>query len=149
PQPYVVFAAEQIQQSQATTLNDFFKTRLPMNALQESQGQVNVDSGGSRSVINLRGLGENQTLVLVDGRRMPNFNNDNQGFGQGDLNGIPLAAIERIEVLPSTASGIYGGGATGGVVNVITRKNYSGGDISLAYGGSSRLDAENYRIDGS
>src|SRR3546814_16626815 len=70
---------------------------------------------GDRSGINLRGLGETQTLILVAGRRLSGVS---AGFrpGQPNLNGIPLAAVERIEVLPTTSSAIYGGSATGGVI---------------------------------
>src|SRR5262249_10549552 len=66
PQPYVVFDRAVLTKSGASTLNEFFKTRLPMNSAQDSANQ----SGGTNantSEINLRGLGSNQTLILVDG----------------------------------------------------------------------------------
>lgn len=147
-QPYVTFDAEQIEQSAAGNVEDFLRTRLPMNT---QRGTFTQDGGanaanGNQSRFNLRGLGANQTLILVDGRRMPGINNFGD-FAQPDINGIPLAAIERIEVLPSTASGIYGGGATGGVINIITRKDYTGVDVGITYrspfeggGASRRLD---------
>src|SRR3546814_10138756 len=74
---------------------------------------------GDRSGINLRGLGENQTLILVDGRRLSGVS---AGFrpGQPNLNGIPLAAVERIEVLPTTASAHEGGSAKIGRAQVWT-----------------------------
>ena len=145
-QPYVVFDSQEIRRSQAVSLDDFLKTRLPMNTTQQSNNQSPTNVAGT-SQISLRGLGANQTLILLDGRRMAN--SYNQGvFVQPDVNSIPLSAIERIEVLPSTASGIYGGGATGGVINIITRKDYVGADLSATYGNTSRQDASNYRLEG-
>lgn len=148
-QPYVVFDSKDVARSQATSIGDFLKTRLPMNATQTTATQSDNFTGGNRSEINLRGLGANQTLILVDGRRMPSFNAANLGFGQADINGIPMAMIERIEVLPATASGSYGGGATGGVVNIITRKDYSGLDLGATFGGTEHGGAGNYRFDAS
>src|SRR6185312_2537746 len=93
---------------------------------------------GTVSSINLRGLGSNETLVLIDGRRTAGLNlgtlvANGGSLGQPDINGIPLAAIERIEVLPSSASAIYGGAAVGGVVNIILKKNFDGGELSYTY----------------
>src|SRR5205085_1980006 len=88
------------------------------------------------SAINLRGLGIDKTLILVNGRRMAGVNysrGDEMRTYQPDLNGIPLAAVERIEVLPSSASAIYGGSAMGGVINVILKKNYQGGEARYSY----------------
>jgi outer membrane receptor protein involved in Fe transport len=82
--------------------------------------------------INLRSLGVTRTLVLVNGRRYVN-----SGVGASpsvDLNSIPAAAVERIEVLKDGASAIYGSDAIAGVVNVITRKSFSGTEASAQYG---------------
>ena len=86
-------------------------------------------SGQALSDIDLRGLGSNRTLVLVDGRRISKapFSGSVQ-----DLNQIPLAAVERVEILSDGASAIYGTDAIGGVVNVITRKNFNG--VQFNYG---------------
>jgi iron complex outermembrane recepter protein len=93
---------------------------------------ISGSSGQGQSVIDLRGLGSNRTLVLVDGRRIatsPSL----QGVGV-DLNTIPLAAVERIEVLSDGASAVYGSDAIGGVVNVILRKDFNGVEISAGVG---------------
>lgn len=147
-QPYVVFDRTQIDRSMSGNVEAFLKSRLPMNTLETSNSQGPGSSGGSQSTINLRGLGANQTLILIDGRRVSGVSNSGE-LRQPDINGIPLAAIERIEVLPSTASGIYGGGATGGVVNIITRKDYAGVDLSTTYGNTFESDAGYYRVDAS
>lgn len=146
-QPYVVFDRGEIDRSPASNLEEFFKSQLPMNTLQGSGNQRANNAFGNASSVNLRGLGTNQTLMLVDGRRMASINAFG-AFGQPDVNAIPLAAVERVEILPSTASGIYGGGATGGVVNVITRKDYEGLDARVKYGNTFRTDAGNYQVDG-
>lgn len=145
-QPYVVFEAEDIKRSMAVDLSDFFKTRLPMNATALTNDQNPGVTNGNQSTIDLRGLGINQTLILVNGRQVPRANNLG-AFSQADINGIPLAAIERIEVLPSTASGIYGGGATGGVINVITKQDYAGLDVNLTYGNTFDTDSSTRRAD--
>lgn len=145
PQPYVIFNREKIEQSGAPTLEEFFKQRLTMNVVGQTSAQGGPLSLGF-SRINLRGLGIAQTLILVDGHRMATP--APQGFPyQPDLNYIPLAAIERIEVLPTTASGIYGGSATGGVINVILRRDYSGGELRITYDNSFKTDAPLRRVD--
>ena len=143
-QPYVVFNREQLQNSPATNLEDFFRNRLPMN---QSFFTSAAGGSGTNSSVNLRGLGTNQTLILLDGRRLPPRAGPGGSTVQADINGIPLGMIERIEVLPSTASGIYGGGATGGVINIITRKDYSGVEVVATYQNTFDTDAATRRID--
>ena len=153
-QPYVVYNADDIRASMAINLEDFFRTRLPQNTTQGSNQQFTSNDGtlGNTSSINLRGLGANQTLILVNGRRAPRvsfFTAFGSDFQQADINGIPMASIERIEVLPATASGIYGGGATGGVINIITRRDFQGGEIQLRYGNTFDTSFAEYGVDGS
>lgn len=145
-QPYIVFSKEEIRRSLVTDLEEFLVTRLPMNA-SRGPAQRGTVSGAvnTMSSINLRGLGTNQTLVLVNGRRVPS--SALQFQSQGDINSIPLAAIERIEVLPATASGIYGGNATGGVVNIVTRQDYAGLELSASYDNSFESDSGRHRFD--
>lgn len=148
-QPYVVFQSEDIEGSMAANIEEFFSTRLPMNQTTgtASRNQPETDQG-NRSRFNLRGLGANQTLILVNGRRAPGVSTLRTGdMDQPDINGIPLAAIERIEVLPATASGIYGGGATGGVINVILKSDYQGGRVKLTYDNSFDTDTGRRRLD--
>lgn len=111
-----------------------------------SYTSISGSSGQGQSVASLRGLGSNRTLVLVDGRRVatsPSL----QGSGV-DLNTIPLAAVERIEVLSDGASAVYGSDAIGGVINVILRKDYSGVEISAGIGlpDAAGADEENASI---
>ena len=87
----------------------------------------------ARSSANLRGLGSESTLTLVNGRRLAY-----DGFqGSTDLSIIPLSAIDHIDVVPDGASAIYGSDAVGGVVNVILRRHYEGAETSASLGGAT------------
>jgi outer membrane receptor protein involved in Fe transport len=144
-QPYVVFSREEIERSQAVDLEEFLRTQLPMNTSGRASGQ-SPGSANTRSSVNLRGLGTDQTLLLVDGRRIPGVAGNGRPQ-QPDINGIPMAAVERIEVLPATAGAIYGGSATGGVVNIVLRRDFQGLDLRAAYGSTFDTDAGNMRLD--
>lgn len=143
--PYVVFDRQAISNSRAANLEDFLRRRLTMETTSLSESQTN-SLLGARSSINLRGLGTNQTLLLVDGHRLASVMTVGSIY-QPDVNGIPLEAIERIEVLPTSASGIYGGSATGGVINIILRRDYTGVEAKLTYSNTFDTDAATRRID--
>ena len=91
-------------------------------------------SGGT--AINLRGLGADATLVLVNGRRSPQGGGNSGGFV--DVSAIPLSAIERVEVLPDGASAVYGADAVAGVVNFVLKRNFTGIEARLRGGTSTR-----------
>ncbi len=93
-------------------------------------------SDGSQS-ISLREMGAQRTLVLVDGKRWPTDAN-----GIVDLSSIPVAIIERVEVLKDGASAIYGSDAIAGVINIVTRKRFEGAELSWYYGQTSHGDGE-------
>ncbi len=137
-QPYYVFDAKNIEQSGSTNIEDFLRQRLTMNNVISTNSE-NTTSYGTSSAVSLRGLGVTETLILVDGRRLPTVYVAGSVY-QGDLNGLPMAAIDRIEVLPSSASGIYGGSAVAGVINIITKKNYVGGEVRVTYDSSFDTD---------
>lgn len=143
-QPYVVFDAEQISRSGAQKLEDFLQTYLPMNAQQTTTSQLGPQTS-PQGRIDLRGLGASQTLILVDGRRLPSISTGDS-FQQPNINGISLSQIERIEILPATASGIYGGGATGGVINIILKRDYAGIDVDVSYGNALDGGVKQYRL---
>lgn len=115
-----------IDTSGAQTVSEVVRTVVGNS--QGSFTSVSGSSGQGTSTVSLRGLGEDRTLVLVNGHRVatsPSL----QGSGV-DLNTIPLAAVERIEILSEGASAIYGSDAIGGVVNIILRRNFSGAEVS-------------------
>jgi len=146
PQPYVVFDRETIQRSGAQNLEAFLRDRLPMNASGLANG-LRVSQASTRSRFNLRGLGGGQTLILIDGRRTTPGPSIGGSPEQPEINGIPMSAIERIEVLPTTASGIYGGSATGGVINIILRQDYAGVEAKAIYGNALDTDVADRRFD--
>jgi len=126
-QPLSVFKAEEFTKQGLTTAQEVLD-RIPSN--QTSMGSGNTVGGnasglptGGQSVADLRGLGGDKTLVLLNGRRLANHPYDGASV---DLNMIPVAALERVEVLRDGASAIYGTDAIGGVINFITRRSVSG-----------------------
>jgi len=137
--PVTVVTRAEITASGRTTLGDILQA-LPA---QSNAGNAQVNLGGDgTSRINLRGLGTARTLVLLNGRRMVNG-----GAGADasvDIDAIPLPMIERVEILKDGASAIYGADAVGGVVNVITRPEYNGLDVSLLTSTSQRGDGTEY-----
>ena len=144
PAPVTVITHEQFEQSGKATIGDFLQT-LPEqgnapNFQSNTGGATYTDDGSTR--INLRSLGIQRSLVLVNGRRVVPG-----GLGASsavDLNTIPIEAIDRIEVLKDGASAIYGSDAIAGVVNIITRRNYSGTELSAQYGVSQRGDGQTF-----
>ena len=124
--PITVIDREQIEQSGESNAADFLRN-LTFNSVGSFRPQSGSSAQGTAS-ISLRGIGSGRTLVLIDGRRLPK--SGSTGSNQ-DLNVIPLGAIERIEILSDGASAIYGSDAIGGVVNVITRSDFEGAEISL------------------
>lgn len=92
-------------------------------------GNANQNITGSSS-FNLRGLGPDATLTLLNGMRLPY-----DGFVQAtDVSVIPVAAIDRVEILLDGASALYGSDAVGGVANIILKRDYEGAEISARYG---------------
>ncbi len=97
------------------------------NAFGSGRETTNSSTPGNAE-INLRGLGADNTLVLLNGQRLPS----DAVNGAVDISMIPMAAVERVEILKDGASAIYGSEALGGVVNIITRKDFTGTEVSLA-----------------
>lgn len=110
---------------------------------------VSSDTPGGMGVatLSLRGLGANRTLVLLNGRRLGPAGVQAQ-VAAFDLNVIPLAAIQRVEILQTGASSIYGSDAIAGVVNIITRKD-EGGELEVFYSQPVTSGGESYRVSGS
>ncbi|MFC4307794.1 TonB-dependent receptor [Steroidobacter flavus] len=147
-QAYYIFDSGKIEQSGAVNVEDFLKRGLSMNSAALTSSQQSANFRGNSSTINLRGLGDNQTLVLINGRRTASpglFS----GTYQPNLNSIPPSAIERIEVLPSSSAAIYGGSAVGGVVNVVLKRGFEGGDVRGTYANVMDGDAPTSTIGGS
>ena len=110
-----------------------------LNAKFNSSGNFGFPPDGSgvgagSAQVDLRHLGAKRVLVLVDGIRWVNESSASGVGSATDLNTIPLAIVERIEVLEDGASSLYGSDAIAGVVNIITRRDFDGGQVTLNYG---------------
>ena len=138
--PVIVIDQSQIQQSGYSSTQDLLRS-LPQNfssgdasedgILTSNNGAFqNTDYG---SGINLRGLGATSTLVLLNGHRLA----PSSSGSFVDVSTIPLAAIERVEILTDGSSAIYGSDAVGGVVNIILKSDYEGADSTARYGATS------------
>lgn len=104
-----------------------------------------VNNGGNgNSTVDLRGMGANRTLVLINGRRM--IASGTGATATVDLNTIPMSAVKRIEVLKDGASAVYGSDAIAGVVNIIMRDDFEGLEFDASYGESSEGDGEESTI---
>jgi len=130
--PVTVMTREQIQKSGAVGVEDLLRRVTASGAMTSDSTQ---GAGYATSNANLRGLGPNSTLILLNGRRLANHPFGSIGGTVAvDLNSIPFAAIDRIEVLRDGASAVYGSDAVGGVINFITRQDYQSGDLTIRYG---------------
>ena len=143
-QPYIVLDKEVIARSGATDLQAFLKQNLTAASPTSQASQISGPTGNVTS-FDLRGLGSEETLVLVNGRRIASLGVNGKAQ-QPDLGGIPLSAIERIEVLPTTAAGIFGGSATGGVINVVLKQKYDGLDVSTYFENTFHATAPARRV---
>ena len=134
-QPYRIITGEEMAFAGSLTVEDFLKEKLSMDGTERSNSQIYTGGIGTTSSISLRGLGPDRTLVLINGRRVQGTNQQSSNiYGvQPDLSSIPQSAIDRIEILPSGASAIYGAGGIGGVINVVLKQGYTGGQVSLTY----------------
>jgi len=132
-QPIQVITSKDIRETGAATVTELMRLVPSMGT---DQNLDTNDGGFSRGVstASLRGLSSTSTLILLNGRRMTpaayaDPNNGNSTLY--DLNSIPLAALERVEILRDGASAVYGSDAIGGVINFITKSNYEGAEVSV------------------
>ncbi len=127
--PVTIVKVEDLKKQGITTIEQVMSS---ISAVQSSTGtsQSVGSSTGGASFADLRGIGANKTLILLNGRRLANNALDSSA---PDLNMIPFAALERVEVLRDGASSLYGSDAVGGVINFITRKDFTGGTVTVGY----------------
>lgn len=144
--PVSVVDAETIARSGATSVESLLQ-RLPASAgFAGNQGNAYwTGNGYGTTQVNLRGIGINRTLVLLNGRRI--VNGGTGANSSVDLNVVPVAIIERIEVLKDGASAIYGADAVAGVVNIITKRGLEGAELSLRYGKTFQGDGADQAAD--
>lgn len=128
--PITVISREDIERSGQPSVADVLRSTT-YNSFGEYR-ETSGNSFGGNSLVGLKGLGSERTLILLNGRRLPRSPiTADQGI---DLNTIPLQAVERIEILTDSASAIYGSDAIGGVINVILRDDFEGVQMNLNAG---------------
>jgi iron complex outermembrane recepter protein len=146
-QPVYVMDRAKIEETGVASVGELLQqltaSGKALNAKFNSSGNFGypADGGGigaGSAQVDLRNLGSQRVLVLVDGIRWVNESSASGVSGSADLNTIPLAIVERVEVLEDGASAIYGSDAIAGVVNIITRRNFQGAEVHTYYGQYSR-----------
>ncbi len=138
--PILVLDRADIQRTGLTSISDIVQSIVANG--ETMNRNINGGANGGAQEVNLRSLGSNRTLVLVNGARWVQ-----ETSGAVDLSAIPLALVERVEVLLDGASAIYGSDAIAGVINIITRKDYEGGEFGAYFGQTSYDDGDRHAYD--
>lgn len=130
--PVQVLTRQDIKRTGATTIKQLIDS-LPSatTTLSDIAGSNSFASGASAA--SLRNLGKQSTLILLNGRRVSPYGLADYNEVFTNLDSLPLAAVERIEILKNGASAIYGSDAVAGVINIITLKNYNGLEAGISY----------------
>jgi len=142
--PVITATRQRIEEAGLADLAGFART-VPQNFTGGQNPGVagGGDQGGQNNInnsttLNLRGLGPDATLTLINGHRIAN-----DALNQGvDISAIPLAAIERVEIIADGASALYGSDAVGGVANIILRRDYDGAELSTRFGAATQGGGE-------
>lgn len=143
--PVTVLTAENLERAGVTNVSDAIRSISADGAGSIGNGFSSGFSAGG-SAVSLRNLGVSSTITLVDGLRSANFPlNDDGHNNYVDLNSIPMANVESIQVLKDGASSLYGADAIGGVVNLITRKTFKGLSATVDGGASEKGEFGKYR----
>lgn len=139
PTPTTVVGDTEIRQSAAPNLQQVLNDQPQVRPTVLPATTVG-NTGSGTAPVDLRGLGINRTLVLLNGRRF---------VGEGNLNVVPLSLVQRLELVTGGASAAWGSGAVAGVVNILLNTNLEGFQLGGETGISSRGDGERYRLDGA
>ncbi len=154
--PIQTLTREDIERTGLTSIGDIVQrltgSGSALNTKFNSSGNFGFPPDGSgvgagSAQVDLRHLGSKRVLVLVDGIRWVNEASASGVGAATDLNTIPLAIVERIEILEDGASSIYGSDAIAGVVNIITRRNFDGAQVTLNYGQFGEGDGQSSGVD--
>ncbi|TWB21867.1 TonB-dependent receptor-like protein [Nitrospirillum amazonense] len=132
--PISTVSGEELQQRGVTRVEDLINT-LPQAYADQGAGNRGGTVGASgTATINLRNLGNQRTLVLIDGRRLMQGDPDRTSAQAPDINNVPAALIERIDVVTGGASAVYGSDALAGVVNFVLKKDFDGVQVDTTNG---------------
>lgn len=133
--PFRVYDRERLARSGVVDLNQFLQRELldsdaTTRPLEQSGNRSSFLAGSTN--LNLRGFGADATVILVNGRRLPESAAAESGYlGTPDVNFIPLSLVERVEVLPVSASALYTGNPVGGVINIVLRPDLEATELAL------------------
>ncbi len=138
--PLTIVTGDSLVRSGLTDVGQALRQQLAVTS--GGFGQSQVTSGGGSSSIDLRNLGQDRVLVLINGRRVANFA-DSLANEAADLSFIPTTFVERIEILRDGASTTYGADAVSGVINIILKEDFQGVNLSGSFGAATEeLDNE-------
>ena len=143
PTPTVIVGSEQIEASGAVNIGDLLRELPAIGPGTNAESTAATFSGAGLNLIDLRSLGTERTLVLVNGRRHVGSQPSTTAV---DLNTIPTPLVERVEVITGGASAVYGADAVSGVVNIILKDDFQGLKFDVQTGVSARSDAERYQV---
>lgn len=138
--PIVTLGAATVEKTGSPTLDTALKEAPQFTA--STGSSTNSSGNGGQANIQLRGLGRQRTLVLMDGRRLPSSNSD----GSVDINTLPTALIDNIEIITGGASAVYGSDAVAGVVNIRMKHRFDGLEVDAQTGVSGHGDANTYKL---
>src|SRR5687768_2882297 len=141
-----VLGADDLRATGVANTNEIMKSVPQVVNLGQDEGRGGGVQGAQGNItqsktINLRGIGTESTLVLLNGRRIAPAGTQGAGY---DVSMIPSNAVARIEVVADGASAIYGSEAVGGVINFITKRDYQGGETYLRYGFADGFDEKKF-----
>ena len=142
-QPVQVISRSDMQRTGLQSVADILQSATVMGSpsISRSDALASGENVGG-TYVDIRNLGPQRTLVLIDGQRLGTTTS-----GYADISQIPTAAVERIEILKDGASSIYGSDAIAGVVNIITRKRFDGGEANVYIGQFDQGDGRKQSYD--
>lgn len=137
--PIYTIDRQSIESSGVSTLGELLQETPAISGF-ATNPQVNNGGGSGSAFVSLRGLGEERTLVLLNGRRLgPAF----------DVNALPINLVERVDILKEGSGAVYGSDAVGGVVNIVTRKNVNDSNFAMQFGRSAEGDGKSTSYEAS
>ncbi|MBI2513721.1 MAG: TonB-dependent receptor [Opitutae bacterium] len=136
--PFTIYTREQITRSGVVALNEFLQRAILEGDATarppEQSGSFDLNDGLAGSTnLKLRGYEENETVILINGRRLPEVQTSVGRTQPADVNFIPLSLIQQVEVLPASASAIYSGNPVGGVINIVLRPDVTATEVNATY----------------
>jgi iron complex outermembrane receptor protein len=135
--PYAVYDRQQISRSGVVSLSEFLAREVvdsdPLSRPPEQIAGLDSSIITGSTNLNLRGYKSEETILLVNGRRLPEIAISGSTTQQPDVNFIPLSLVQRVEVLPVSASALYSGNPVGGVINIVLRPDADSSEVTTTY----------------